>query len=151
MLKIIVAINNKAVIGLKDVMPWHLPEDLKHFKETTLNQKVVMGRITYENLPGKLENRDMYIVSRRLKGAKIINDFQAFLEKEADSDDCYYIGGGADIYKQALPYTDEIILSRINNDLDGDTFFPVSELESFVLEKKVNKETFTIEYYKRKG
>lgn len=151
MFKIIVAINNKAVIGLNDTMPWHLPEDLKHFKNSTLNQNLVMGRITYENLPKKLEDRKVFIVSRQLKGEQIINNFDAFLKEHQYSDEVYFIGGGADIYKQALEYTDEIILSRINNDLDGDTFFPVEQLESFCLDKTVDKKSFTIEYYKRKG
>lgn len=151
MFKIIVAINNKAVIGLNDTMPWHVPEDLKHFKETTLHQNLVMGRVTYENLPKKLQDRKVYVVSKTLEGNNIIHDFNSFLEDHKNSPDVYYIGGGANIYKQAMAFTDEIILSRIDNDLDGDTFFPLDSLSDFNLQKTIKKDTFTIEYYKRKG
>ena len=78
MLSIIVAVNKKGVIGLKDTMPWHVPEDLKHFKKTTLNHNLVMGRVTYENLPKKLVDRKMWLVSRTLSGPHVINDFQDF-------------------------------------------------------------------------
>ena len=151
MLKIIVAVNNKSVIGLEGTMPWHVPEDLKHFKETTLHQNLIMGRVTYENLPTKLKDRNIFVVSKTLKGQDIINDFTSFLENHRNSPDVYYIGGGAHIYKQALDFTDEIILSRIDNDKNGDTFFPLDQLKDFSLYKTVKKNTFTIEYYKRKG
>lgn len=151
MFKIIVAINNKNVIGLKDKMPWHLPEDLKHFKKTTLNKNLVMGRITYENLPKKLVDRNIFIVSRKLEGNNVINNFEEFLKQEESTDEVFYIGGGANIYNQALKFTDEIILSRIDNNLDGDTFFPVEHLKNFSLDKKIKKDGFAIEFYKRKG
>lgn len=151
MFKIIVAVNNKGVIGLDDTMPWHVPEDLKHFKQTTLHQNLVMGRITHENLPGKLKDRNIFIVSKTLKGNNIINDFKSFLENHKDSSEVYFIGGGANIYKQAIDYSDEIILSRIDNDLEGDTFFPMEKLKDFKLDKCEQKDTFLIEYYKREG
>lgn len=150
MLSIIVAVNKKGVIGLKDTMPWHVPEDLKHFKKTTLNHNLVMGRVTYENLPKKLVDRKMWLVSRTLSGPYVINDFQDFLIKEKDSKELYYIAGGAEIYQQALDYSQEIILSRINNELEGDTFFPLNKLKDFTLSKIVEMDTFTIEYYNRK-
>ena len=151
MFSMVVAVNNKGVIGLNDTMPWHVPEDLKHFKKTTLHHNLVMGRVTYENLPGKLGDRTIWVVSRNLKGDRIINDFDQFLKEHKDTPEVYYIGGGAEINKAAMDYTDEIILSRIDNDVDGDTFFPLDALKDFDLVRTIKKEGFTIEYYNRKG
>lgn len=151
MLKIIVAINNKNVIGLDGKMPWHVPEDLKHFRNTTLNQKLIMGRVTYENLPKTLDKREIYLVSKKLKGENVITDLEKFLIDEENSSNLYFICGGAQIYKQAIPYTSEIILSRIDNDIDGDTYFPLTYLDEFELIDSEVKDTFTIERYQRKG
>lgn len=151
MLKLIVAVNEKGVIGKNQKMPWHCPADLQHFKRTTLNQNVVMGRKTVAGLPGKLPQRTLYTVSKSTSGPYIINDFQAFLEREKDSETVYYIAGGAEIYRQALPYVQELLISKIPNQEAGDTHFPnfdknaytvnISEHDGFTLYHYVRKET----------
>lgn len=150
MLKIIVAVNNKGVIGHNNKMPWHVPADLKHFKKTTLHQNVIMGRVTFDHLPVTLKNRNVFIVSKSRKGAHVINDLTSFLKQHEYSNETYYVAGGAEIYKQSLPYVNEIILSKIDNDSDGDTFFPIESLKDFTLSDKINKEDFVINYYTRK-
>ena len=149
MLKIIVAINELGVIGKDNQMPWHCKADLQHFKRTTLDQKIVMGRKTVEGLPKKLDRRELYIVSHTLKGPHIINDFPEFLKQEAVSDTVYYIAGGAEIYRQALPYAQELLISKIPNHKEGDTHFPDFPKEDFNV--SISEESgFTLYHYIRK-
>lgn len=149
MFKIIVAVNNNNVIGKDGAMPWHNPEDLNHFRQTTLNHALIMGRKTIEGLPKKLDKRMIYAVSRNPKIENRVENIESFLKEHEKSSEVYYVAGGAEIYRLALPYTKEIILSRINNDSEGDTYFPMGWLDGFKLTEVVKKETFTIERYIR--
>lgn len=124
MFKIIVAVNELGVIGKDNVMPWHCKEDLQHFRKTTVNQNLVMGRKTIDGLPKKLDKRKIFTVSRSLEGENIINDFEHFLKTHENTDEVFYIAGGAQIYKKALPYTKELLISKIPNRNTGDTHFP---------------------------
>ncbi|CAM3570600.1 dihydrofolate reductase [Erysipelothrix urinaevulpis] len=150
MFKIIVAVNKKNVIGKDGSMPWHNPEDLSHFRKTTLNQTLIMGRKTLEGLPKKLDKRSIYAVSRNPLIENRIADISTFLKEHEDDEQVYYVAGGAEIYRLALPYVQTIILSRINDESDGDTYFPASWLDGFSLDKVVEHETFAVEYYSRK-
>lgn len=150
MFTIIAAINEKGVIGLKNQMPWHVPEDLKHFRNTTLGKVLVMGRKTYDSLPKKLDQRQIKIVSKTLDGHNVIHDFEKFLKQYEKSPDKIFIAGGSEIYKQSLPYVSEMILSRIPNQLDGDRFFPDFSKDDFYKYKVTEYETFSVEYYRRK-
>ncbi len=150
MFTIIVAVNEKGVIGKNNKMPWHVPEDLKHFRNITLGNVLVMGRKTYESLPGQLDQRDLKIVSRSLEGEHVIQDFEAFLKQYAESDEEIFIAGGSEIYRQSLPYVSQMIISRIPNDEDGDRFFPDFKESDFSLYKVEEHATFTVEYYQRK-
>lgn len=150
MFTIIAAINEKGVIGLKNQMPWHVPEDLKHFRNTTLGKVLVMGRKTYDSLPKKLDQRQIKIVSKTLDGHNVIHDFEKFLKQYEKSPDKIFIAGGSEIYQQSLPYVSEMILSRIPNQLDGDRFFPDFSKDDFYKYKVTEYETFSVEYYRRK-
>lgn len=150
MFTIIAAVNEKGVIGLENQMPWHVPEDLKHFRNTTLGKVLVMGRKTYDSLPKKLDQRQIKIVSKTLDGHNVIHDFEKFLKQYENSPDKIFIAGGSEIYKQSLPYVSEMILSRIPNQLDGDRFFPDFSKDDFYKYKVTEYETFSVEYYRRK-
>jgi dihydrofolate reductase len=112
------------VIGRDGDLPWHLPGDLKHFKELTSGGTVVMGRKTYESIPERfrpLPNRRNIVLTRNGfedPGAEIENDLRAALAQ-----DCFVIGGGS-LYAQALPLADRLYLTEVDAEIAGDTFFP---------------------------
>lgn len=149
MIKIIVAMNQHRTIGLNGSMPWHNKEDLKHFRATTLNQKVVMGRKTFEGLPTKLDQREIYVVTRSKSFENAIPNLMAFLKENEHSNEDIFIAGGGEIYAQSLPFAHELIISYIPNDVVGDTFFPdFSDLE-FKIKNQVEYSTFKQVTYER--
>lgn len=151
MITLIVAVNNKNTIGLKGTMPWHNREDLQHFKNVTMGKKVVMGSRTIVGLPKPLEGRHVLMVSSRAKGEDVIHDFEAFLKEHETSEEDIIIAGGGQIYKQAQPYAKTILLSKIDDDTEGDTFFDPSLLEGFKLKIEVPFSTFNLLHYEREN
>lgn len=122
MIKIVVATSNNGVIGKDNKLLWKQSEDLKRFKSLTLGQKVVMGRKTYESIGKPLPNRDNYVITRSLneiEGCKVLKSFE---EVNSLDGDIYIIGGG-EIYEKFITFADEIYLTIIDCDVDGDTFF----------------------------
>jgi len=125
MIKIIVAISKNKVIGKDNSLIWHLPSDLKRFKEITAGNAVIMGRKTYESIGKPLPNRRNIIITRNenyeVEGCEVVNSLEEALL--ICYENCFIIGG-AEIYKQSLPITDEIYLTEVDNVFDGDSFFP---------------------------
>ena len=118
------------VIGKDGVMPWHLPEDLAHFKRTTLKYSVIMGRRTWDSIPSRfrpLPGRRNIVVTRQADwhhdGADRAADLGQALQLCAD-DARVWIIGGAQIYAQALPLADELVVTEIDADFEGDAFAP---------------------------
>ncbi|MBN1066232.1 dihydrofolate reductase [Clostridium botulinum] len=137
MLSIIVAIAKNNVIGNDNKLIWHISEDLKRFKEITSGKTIVMGRKTFESLPGVLPNRKHIILTRdknfkvSSECVEIIYDFDELLSKYKNSDTEVFIIGGGEIYKQLLPHTHKLYLTKINKDFDGDTYFPQINYDDF--------------------
>ena len=124
---IIVAMAKNRVIGRDGHLPWHLPEDLKRFKQLTMGHHIVMGRKTWESLGRLLPGRHHVIVSRSpgyaVPSAKVAGSIAvAFTDCENDSE--IFVIGGGEIYALALPDADRILLTEINQDFEGDAFFP---------------------------
>ncbi|NFT07429.1 MULTISPECIES: dihydrofolate reductase [Clostridium] len=140
MLSIIVAIAKNNVIGNDNKLIWHISEDLKRFKEITSGKTIVMGRKTFESLPGVLPNRKHIILTRdknfkvNSECVEIIYDFDELLNKYKNSDDEVFIIGGGEIYKQLLPYSNKLYLTKINKDFDGDTYFPQINYNDFKID-----------------
>lgn len=131
-LSIIVAVASDGAIGRANDLLWHLPADLKRFKELTTGHTILMGRKTFESLPrGPLPNRRNIIISRSLPaqpGAEVYPTIQQALEACASDEEVFIIGGG-EIYRQLLPNTEQIYLTRIQASFpDAEVFFP--ELDS---------------------
>ena len=135
MLIAIAACDQNWGIGLQDKMPWHIKEESALFRKNTLNQKVVMGRKTYENLPGVLKNREIFVVSRdenyHPENATVIRDFESFLKEHQFDDDFYFIAGGARVYRQAYPYLFKFYLSVIKGKFEVDTYLDCVDLNDF--------------------
>jgi dihydrofolate reductase len=127
-LSIIVAVASDGAIGRANDLLWHLPADLKRFKELTTGHTILMGRKTFESLPhGPLPNRRNIIISRSLPaqpGAEVYPTIQQALEACASDEEVFIIGGG-EIYRQLLPSTERIYLTRVQASFpDAEVFFP---------------------------
>lgn len=155
MISIVVALDDELLIGKKDSsngMPWHNKEDLQHFKRTTLNQTIVMGKTTYQAIGRPLPNRKTIIVSRsgfNDDKVEVRDDLIDLIKEYKDKGEDLYICGGASIYKQALPYVDKLIISRIPGSHTGETYFPGFDGLGFELVEETQLETFVLQIYKK--
>lgn len=129
-LHLIYARSRNNVIGVNGDLPWHLPEDLAHFKRTTLGQPVIMGRVTWQSIPEKfrpLPGRTNVVVSRQAgfeaPGAQVVNSLQAAMGLFSDHEVVWLIGG-AQLYAQALPLAQQLVITEIDADYAGDAFAP---------------------------
>ena len=130
-ISLIVAASNNNAIGKDNQLLWHLPKDMRFFKNTTWAMPVIMGRKTFESMGSKPLNGRMNIVITRQENyqatgvviAKSLADAYA-KAAEADYKELYVIGG-AEIYTQALPLANTIYLTRVDTTIEGDSFFPV--------------------------
>jgi dihydrofolate reductase len=125
---LVVAYARNRVIGRDGGLPWHLPSDMKHFRELTTGGTVVMGRKTYASIPDKfrpLPGRRNMVLSRDggfvAAGAEVFPSLSAALD--ACGRDCFVIGGGA-TYVEALPHAGRVYATEVAEDVEGDTFFP---------------------------
>lgn len=131
-ISIIVAASENNVIGRNNDLPWHLPADLKYFKETTMGHCVVMGRKNFESIPPKyspLVGRTNIVITRqkdyKASGAVVVNSIEEAIEysKSQNETECFITGGG-EIFRQSIQYCDRIYLTRIHANIEGDVHFP---------------------------
>jgi dihydrofolate reductase len=137
----IVAISENHVIGKDNKLLWHLPKDLKHFKDTTTGHTVIMGRKTYDSVGKPLPKRRNIIVTRQtitIEGCEVVNSIEAALAL-CKSESEVFVVGGAEIYKQAMKLTDRIYLTIVHQNFDGDSFFPEIDDTEW---KEVSREDF---------
>ena len=124
---IIAALSENRVIGVDGGLPWRLPSDLARFKSLTTGHAVIMGRRTFDSLPGPLPGRRTIVVSRNpffaASGIEAALNLREALEC-AGSDGLVFIGGGSAVYAEALPIADRMELTVVHAEVNGDTFFP---------------------------
>ncbi|MEG2685372.1 MAG: dihydrofolate reductase [Erysipelotrichaceae bacterium] len=156
MISLVVAHSTNYCIGLNGWMPWHLSEDLKNFKKLTLNSDIVMGRTTYEAIGKPLPKRFTYIITRDSNyhvehdNCTVCNDLTNLIKEHKALNKDLYICGGAQIYKAALPYVDEMWISLVEKDFEGDTYFPSDYEKDFIIVTKESKDGFVLIHYRRK-
>lgn len=126
---IIVAKSDNNVIGKDNGLVWHMPADLKHFKNKTMGHYIIMGRKTLESMDKPLPGRTTIVVTRnknyRAEGCIIVHDIQeAFRIAEDNKQEEVFILGGAEIYKLTIDMADKIYLTEIKADFEGNVFFP---------------------------
>ncbi len=126
---LIVAMERSGGIGRDGRVPWHLPADLKLFKQLTLGHHLIVGRVTYESIGKPLPGRQMVVVSRQpdydAPGCEVVGSLEAALElARGRGEEEAFIGGGAQVYRLALPLAGRISLTRLHADIPADTFFP---------------------------
>jgi dihydrofolate reductase len=131
MISLIAAVARNGAIGKDNQLLWHLPEDMRYFRETTRGKPVIMGRRTWESLPDAfrpLPGRHNVVVSRnatfQAPGATLVGSLNEAIQLTEDTADEVFIIGGAELYRQALPAVQRLYLTEIASDFDGDVFFP---------------------------
>ena len=127
-ISMIAAMANNRVIGKNNTMPWHLPADLRHFKSVTLGKPVIMGRLTYESIGKALPGRKNIVVTQNqaysLNDAIVVNSCESALSVASiESSEVMIIGGGS-IYAAFLGQAQQLFLTFIDAQIDGDTQFP---------------------------
>jgi len=159
---LIVAMSSNRVIGRDGDLPWHLPADLRHFKKTTMGHHLIIGRATWDEVGKPLPGRTMVVVTRNrdfsADGVLIAHSVEEALALARDDDEPF-IGGGAEIYRQALAVdlVDRLYITRVHAHVEGDTFFPPVDLDQWLLADRVdhsadekNEHPYTFERYDRR-
>jgi len=154
---IIAAVAKNNVIGKEGDIPWHIPEDLKHFREETDGFPVIMGRKTYESLPsGPLKGRENIVITRRKdykpdKEVVVKHSLKEAIEYcEKKNYVKAFIGGGESVYRQSLPFADKLDITRIHKDYEGDAHFPEIDPDKWQLVSKERQNGYTFMVYLRK-
>jgi dihydrofolate reductase len=136
-ISVVAAVARGGVIGRGGTIPWRLPEDLERFKDLTTGHAVVMGRRTWDSLPERfrpLPGRRNVVVTRNpgwsAEGAERAGSLAAALELVESEPHVFVIGGGQ-LYAEALPLADELLLTEIDTEIEGDTFFPSWDRSEF--------------------
>ena len=146
----VAAMSLNRAIGLEGRIPWHLSEDLKFFKRTTLGHVVLMGRKTYDSIGKPLPGRENWILSRtaEIPGVQVLRSMDE-IPSPPEGKNIYLIGG-AELYAALLPRCTEILLTRVNLDTPGDAFFPAFEQDFDEGEILLTGEQFEIRRHLRK-
>lgn len=145
MIHLLVAKSDNNVIGQDNQLIWHLPNDLKHFKEITTGHPIIMGRKTFESIGRILPNRTNIIITRNrnysIENAKVAHSLNEALELAKEIDENIFIIGGGKIYEQAIDFADILEVTEVHENFEGDTYFPEIDLN-------VWKEISRIKHYK---
>jgi dihydrofolate reductase len=150
MIKAIVAMAENRVIGNAGTIPWHLPEDFKFFKATTMGHAILMGRKTYESIGKPLPGRENIVLSRTMPdtpGVTVIHSLDD-LKEPTDGRDLFVIGG-EEIYRLLLPRVQELYVTKVPRTINGDTHFPEFELQFDAGTKVLETADFTVWRYCR--
>lgn len=167
---LVVAASENNTIGVDGGLPWTLPDDLKHFKRTTIGRPVVMGRKTFDEIGRKpLPGRPNLVISATLDPSDIEHDAVSvhrsltealdhaatLIDPDAPAEVC--IIGGGQIYRQALPLANTIVLTRVHAEIEGDTTFPEIPAHIWTLDRAEHHDAddrhahaFTFEWWSRK-
>ncbi|MCX8106288.1 MAG: dihydrofolate reductase [Ignavibacterium album] len=156
-ISLIVAVAQNGVIGKSTgEMSWHVSEEFKHFKNTTRGYPVIMGRKTFETLGKPLKERLNIVLTKNSEYKTQYDEVLIFSSLEDAIDYCkknnfekIFIIGGAEIYKLALPIVNEMIVSRMKFDAEGDVYFPKFDESEWIKEKIMDKELFEVYHYRR--
>ena len=134
-LALIAAVAANGVVGRNGTLPWHLSADLKHFKTLTAGKRIVMGRRTWESFPKPLPNREHVVVSSRElalpEGVLAVRSLEDALALPPPAELPVFVIGGHAMYREALPVADDLYLTEIEVDVEGDTTFPAWDRAHF--------------------
>lgn len=150
----LVAMDQNRVIGKDNKLPWHLPADLKYFKELTMGHPIIMGRKTYESIGKPLPGRENIVITRKkdyiAEGCTIIHSIAEIKELKEKRNDELFVIGGAEIFEQTFSIADRLYITTIEETFEGDTYFPDFNEADWVIvseEKGVQDERNVYEHY----
>jgi dihydrofolate reductase len=150
-LTLIAAVARNRVIGAGGGIPWHLPEDFAHFKATTLGHTLVMGRATYDSIGRPLPGRTTIVVTRdpgwHAEGVLVAHSLEAALALAGDAE--VFVAGGAAIYEQAMAFADALLISEVDLEPEGDTWFPPIDPVMWREVGRQEREGFSVVRYER--
>lgn len=155
-LSLIAGISQNNCIGLNGQLPWHIPEDLKHFREVTSGKTVLMGRKTWESLPEKfrpLPNRINIVITRQTDysvpaGVEVYATIDEAVAAHPNEE--IMVIGGAEIYKQTIDKAEKLYVTHVNQAVDGDAFFPTIDLTVWQENEREDRDGFSFVTYTRK-
>ena len=150
--KAIAAMAQNRVIGRNNQLPWHLPEELKWFKQMTTGQVVIMGRLTYESIGRPLPNRETIVISRAgttFPGATTVRSLGEIKPTQDERE--YFIIGGAQIFAEALPLCSHLYLTSVHREVEGDVLFPPFEDRFELVETVKEHPDFTIRLFRNRS
>lgn len=155
MIILIACMSRNGIIGKNKTMPWHNQEELNYFKATTMGHHVLMGSVTYLNLPKALEGRTVHVLTSKQVLSKtepivLWHDVDQVIKRFQTSEEVLFVCGGASVYQQCLPYADKLYLSVLPEEYDGDCYFPNWRTQDFECVKQLHFETFEVYQYERK-
>jgi dihydrofolate reductase len=163
MLTLIAAVARNGVIGMGNTIPWHLPEDFKHFKETTQGHSVIMGAKTWDSLPSRfrpLPHRNNIVVSRTRapvtlaeEGADWVSSIELAIKAAqwANDHDEIFVIGGSSMYAQTIDIADRLLISEVDLSPEGDAFFPQVNIDDWDTVSNREYAGFTVKDMRRKG
>ncbi len=155
MISFLLAVDRNGLIGKDNGLPWHLPADLKYFKETTMGKTIVMGRNTYESIGKPLPGRHNVVLTHdttyRAEGCQVVHSPEAVLTLIKNDEEFFVIGGDG-VFRAFEPYVGRLYLTQIDETFDGDTYFTMdysnwkvcSEKEGVVDDKNHYSHRFVI-------
>lgn len=155
---IIAAVSENGVIGKNGDIPWHLPEDLKHFKEKTMGNPVIMGRKTFQSLPEDyrpLPGRKNIVLTRsdfepENTDVETAESLEKGFEIASNHGERVFVIGGASVYREALETADKMFLTEVKREVDGDTFFPDRKQDEWREVERDEREELDFVEYRRK-
>jgi len=149
---VLAAVGANLVIGRGGEMPWHLPEDLAHFKATTMGHTMVMGRKTYDSIGRALPGRRTVVITRQqdwhAPGVEVAHSLAEALALTGPTE--VFIIGGSEVYRQAMPFADQMMLTEIEQSPEGDAYFPTFEPDDWQETAREHHEGFAFVTYQRK-
>jgi dihydrofolate reductase len=149
-LAMIAAMTEDRIIGKGGKLPWRLPDDMKHFKATTMGHAIIMGRKTWEEtgrpLPGR---RNLVVTSRAIDGVETFRTIEAAIDAARTTDREPFVIGGGEIYRAALPYATKLVVTWVKGAYEGDTRFPEVPWPEWKEVERRAGEAFDIAVYER--
>ncbi|MGH3509480.1 MAG: dihydrofolate reductase [Nocardioidaceae bacterium] len=143
----VAAVADNGVIGADGGVPWHLPDDLRHFRETTTGNTVVMGRTTFEGIGHPLPYRTNVVVTRSpgwtADGVVVAHSLEEALELAGGFEGDIMIGGGTQIYQAAMPYATDQVLTEVHRSPDGDRRYPSFDPAEWVETRREDRDGYS--------
>ena len=152
-IKMIAAIASNNGIGYKTKIPWHIPEDFKLFKETTLGNVLIMGLTTYHSIGKALPGRTTIVLSKdpvELPDALVAYSIPEAVEKAQELEGEVFVAGGASVYHAMIEQADELYISHVKGEYEADTFFPDIKDDEWIAVEEKEYDNFTFKRYERR-